>query len=386
MPSILSNLFDKPDAAPDMPTLDINSILQQGQAFNQSNLANYQQNAPQSAQFMQNLYSQLSPQVQQAQNTNFGLGTQLATQGYSNAQSNALNYFRQQGMQTAAQTGAPVTSQFAENLGNNIGVNQVLQNQLRGSQLLGQTNQFQNQLTNQFEAPANSALQANMINPTSLFAPSEYNNQIQGENADINFANSQSQSWFNSLATKTLGSVVAMPFNFVQNGASVVGDAPSLFASMFAGSGAEQGMASGYNGAYNTPTQQAGGSSGGGGGGGGGGGLLSGLMGGGGAGGPAMCCFIFMEAYEGKMPAHVRACRDEFAPENSKRRKGYIRMARWLVPAMRASEAVRQLVWDFMIWPMTQWGGFHKKVRGYENGAKYHFAVKFWFKVWEALG
>jgi hypothetical protein len=154
---------------------------------------------------------------------------------------------------------------------------------------------------------------------------------------------------------------------------------------MFAGSGATQGMASGFNGAYNTPTQQAGGMSGGGGG--GGGGLLSGLMGGGGGGGLAAgCCFIFMEAYHGNMPAHVRACRDEFAPENSARRRGYIRMARWLVPAMRASDVVRQIVWDFMIQPMTQWGGYHKKVRGYEDGARYHFAVKFWFRVWEAMG
>jgi len=95
------------------------------------------------------------------------------------------------------------------------------------------------------------------------------------------------------------------------------------------------------------------------------------------------CCFIFMEAYNGNMPYWVRECRDEFAPENTARRDGYINMAKWLVPLMQKSTVVRSLVNLLMIKPLTKWGGWYKKVKGYENGFIYKPFVKFWFKVWE---
>lgn len=387
MPSVLGSLFSKPDPVPTMPELDINGILKQGSSYNQGLLNQFQQYAPGQATFMQNLFNTLSPQVQQAQNQNFSLGTQLATQGFSNAQKGALDYYRQLGLQTAAATGAPLSSQYAQNLGGSIGVQSVLQNQEAGAGLLNQTAQFQNQLSNQDLTQANSTLQANQINPTSLFAPSEYNNQIQGQNALIDYSNSQSQSWFDTLLSKTLGSVVSTPFNFIQSGSSVVGNSPQLFASMFAGSAAMQGgpNSSSGGGITGSGTNVTGS----GGGGGGSGGIFSSLLGAGGASGgmgAAACCFIMMEAYHGNMPSWVRECRDEFAPQNSARRKGYIRMARWLVPAMRISAIVRSMVWHLMIVPLTLWGGFYKKEPGFEKYGHLRPVVAFWFSVWERMG
>lgn len=109
--------------------------------------------------------------------------------------------------------------------------------------------------------------------------------------------------------------------------------------------------------------------------------LLSGLAGGAGA----ACCFIFMEAYNGNMPYWVRECRDEFAPESTKRREGYIKMAKWLVPLMQKSKIVRYLVNLLMIKPLTNWGGYYKKVKGYENDFIYKPFVKFWFKLWQII-
>lgn len=100
----------------------------------------------------------------------------------------------------------------------------------------------------------------------------------------------------------------------------------------------------------------------------------------------SLCCFIFMEGYHGKMPLHVRECRDEFAPESSDRRRGYIKMAKWLVPAMRVSKVARWAVDKLMIKPLTKWGGHYKKVEGYEHGKLYYPFVKFWFLVWECIG
>lgn len=98
------------------------------------------------------------------------------------------------------------------------------------------------------------------------------------------------------------------------------------------------------------------------------------------------CCFIFLEAYNGRLPSWVRACRDEFAPESSARRHGYRRMAGWLVPLMQRSAIIRFLVNFTMIKPLTIWGGFYKKVPGYRHGWVLKPFVSFWFKTWELIG
>lgn len=93
------------------------------------------------------------------------------------------------------------------------------------------------------------------------------------------------------------------------------------------------------------------------------------------------CCFIFMEAYNGALPWWVRECRDEFAPENTSRRTGYINMSKWLVPLMQRNKAARMLVNVLMIKPLTLWGGWYKKVN--RTGFIFKPFVKMWFKIWE---
>ena len=103
-------------------------------------------------------------------------------------------------------------------------------------------------------------------------------------------------------------------------------------------------------------------------------------------GGINVCCFIMMEGFLGEMPPHVRACRDEFAPESSARRNGYIRMSRWLVPAMRTSGFVRKLVHHLLIAPLTRWGAWHMKVPGGSRRCLDALAKNAWFKFWELTG
>jgi len=98
------------------------------------------------------------------------------------------------------------------------------------------------------------------------------------------------------------------------------------------------------------------------------------------------CCFIFLESYNGVLPWWVRECRDEMAPEDTRRRQGYVAMANKLVPWMRKSRAVTWLVNKFMVAPITKWGGYYKKVDGYEKCWVYKPAVTFWFKVWKTIG
>lgn len=129
--------------------------------------------------------------------------------------------------------------------------------------------------------------------------------------------------------------------------------------------------------------------------------LLGGLVNAGGQIGGGMaakgaCCFIFMEAFNGRMPWWVRSCRDEFAPESSARRQGYIRMSRWLVPMMHekgksekakiTAGLTRAIVNVLMIKPLTMWGGYYKKARGYRNGWIWKPFVNFWFRYWEVSG
>lgn len=102
--------------------------------------------------------------------------------------------------------------------------------------------------------------------------------------------------------------------------------------------------------------------------------------------GGASCCFIFLEAYHGTMPTWVRECRDEFAPESSRRRRGYRLLAKLVVPLMRRSKTARAAVWWSMIRPLTVWGGYYKGVPGFEHGKKFRPFVRFWFKFWEVLG
>lgn len=97
-----------------------------------------------------------------------------------------------------------------------------------------------------------------------------------------------------------------------------------------------------------------------------------------------LCCFIFMESYNGNLPWYVRAYRDQHAAENTPRRLGYVRMSRWLVPAMRTSRTVRTLTNWLLVRPLTCYGKW--KLAGGRIGWLFRPLVSFWFKVWETIG
>ena len=96
------------------------------------------------------------------------------------------------------------------------------------------------------------------------------------------------------------------------------------------------------------------------------------------------CCWIFLESYYGQMPSSVRLFRDIWAPEESTMRKGYRRMASYLVPLMRTSKVVRRLVWYGMVSPMTKYGERYFKLEN--KGIMNTLVTKGWFKIWNILG
>lgn len=97
-----------------------------------------------------------------------------------------------------------------------------------------------------------------------------------------------------------------------------------------------------------------------------------------------LCCFIFLEALNGKLPWWVRACRDEFI--TPRRRLGYVWMSRWLVPLMQRNRLARWLTNTLMIQPLMKWGGWYKHVKGYESYAYLKPFVVVWFRVWDEIG
>lgn len=91
----------------------------------------------------------------------------------------------------------------------------------------------------------------------------------------------------------------------------------------------------------------------------------------------SICCFIFMEAYHGKLPKSVRKGRDRYYNANHSIATGYRRMAYWLVPLMANSSLVRFLVWHCMVSPITN---------HLETPHKYKKLTRFWLSVWSMLG
>ena len=98
------------------------------------------------------------------------------------------------------------------------------------------------------------------------------------------------------------------------------------------------------------------------------------------------CCFIFLEAQNGKMPWWVRMCRDEYYASEPKVATGYKRSAKILVPAMKYIPGVKWVVNHLMVIPLTQYGGWLKHVEGYESFEKNKSFKTFWFAVWKLIG
>ena len=71
------------------------------------------------------------------------------------------------------------------------------------------------------------------------------------------------------------------------------------------------------------------------------------------------CCFIFLESFNGKLPACVRRGRDEFG--SPARILGYRWVASWLVPGMRVSKTWRWLTNCFLVQPFIIHGEHYYK-------------------------
>lgn len=95
-----------------------------------------------------------------------------------------------------------------------------------------------------------------------------------------------------------------------------------------------------------------------------------------------MCCFIFLEAYDGALPATVRRWRDYYYAKFPRIAKGYRRMAAWLVPMMRVSSRVKTFVQRWMTRPITRAG------KSRDNGKfSWTFIVAYlWLAVWYVYG
>lgn len=95
-----------------------------------------------------------------------------------------------------------------------------------------------------------------------------------------------------------------------------------------------------------------------------------------------ICCFIFLEAYAGKLPGTVRKWRDYYYAKYPAIARGYIRMAKWLVPMMRKFSPVRVFVQTFMTGPITR-AGIER-----DAGKRSFRAIiaHFWLFVWLVTG
>jgi hypothetical protein len=94
------------------------------------------------------------------------------------------------------------------------------------------------------------------------------------------------------------------------------------------------------------------------------------------------CCFIFLEAYDGKLPWVVRAYRDQhMTPKN---RRGYYRLADKLVPLMRKSKIVKHLVRFLMTKPMTFYGKYFYKLNPW--GVLAAPIAAFWLLIFDLMG
>jgi hypothetical protein len=108
---------------------------------------------------------------------------------------------------------------------------------------------------------------------------------------------------------------------------------------------------------------------------------IGGGVGGGGSSG-GTCGFIITEAYYGQIPWSVRRCRDRYYCTFPDIAKGYQKMCKWLVPAMKKWPLVRFLVWKAMVVPLSQHGEFVTR----RANTPHKFIRKLWFTFWNLTG
>jgi hypothetical protein len=93
------------------------------------------------------------------------------------------------------------------------------------------------------------------------------------------------------------------------------------------------------------------------------------------------CCFIFLEALNGKLPWYVRWGRECYRTEN--RIRGYRWLAKRLVPAMQRWALVKQVVNSLIVKPFLRWGEALYITRKPSVWKPYCWA---WFHAWSFIG
>ena len=94
------------------------------------------------------------------------------------------------------------------------------------------------------------------------------------------------------------------------------------------------------------------------------------------------CCFIFLEALNGKLPWFVEIARFDFL--TPARRLGYKWMARWLVPLMQRFSLVKHAVNKLMVRPFLAYGQWLYANKG--CGWAYAYYCHAWLYLWSWLG
>jgi|ERR1700719_2624574 len=99
--------------------------------------------------------------------------------------------------------------------------------------------------------------------------------------------------------------------------------------------------------------------------------------------GSNLCCFIFLESYNGALPNYVRYWRDYYYKEEPRIAEGYKRMAKWLVPLMKQHTSVRLFVNLFMVKPISYNGKWMSRL------CKFGWVTipirLFWFNIWRKV-
>ncbi|MDR1190690.1 MAG: hypothetical protein LBK60_03365 [Verrucomicrobiales bacterium] len=229
---MFDSLFEK-SQAPEMPTLDIDASLQKTADWNNKQTTEWMKSSPELNTYMQNEFNRLSPTVQSSMDTNRQMGTQLATQGYTDAMGDFMKFLQSESLAAGAASGMPVGSAFTANLGAGIGAQQLLSNQLQGSNLLNQDAQQQSALAQYFMQPSLGLLSQNSIDQGTMLEAYKYNNQIEQQNTMIQAQNASQQSWFDNMIAQTVGSSISVPFSLHQNANAVTSNAPAMAAGMF---------------------------------------------------------------------------------------------------------------------------------------------------------
>jgi len=93
-----------------------------------------------------------------------------------------------------------------------------------------------------------------------------------------------------------------------------------------------------------------------------------------------ICCFIFLEAYHGKIPWHVRHYRDKMYNVNHDIATGYRRTARFIVPLMQKYDLIRKAVWVTMIKPITD------NCTSSNKNKLNRLITHSWLRLWATLG